>query len=76
MLELLSLSVCGVDDGVGLDAVSDSSSFGILAGGVDGVDDGVGHYGVANDSLVVHYPHVYQAALWVYVFIRVSSAVL
>ena len=76
MLVLLSLSVCGVDDGMGLNAVSDSSTFGILAGGVDGVDDGVGHYGVANDSLVVHYPHVHQAALWVYIVIGVSSVVL
>ena len=76
MLQLLSLSVRGVDDGVGFNAVSDPSPFGILAGGVDGVDDGVGHYGVANDSLVVHYPHVHQAALWVYVAIGVSSVVL
>ena len=58
------------------DTVSDSTSFGILASSVDGVDDGVGHYGVTDDSLVVHNPNVYQAALWVYVVVRVGSVVL
>ena len=61
---------------MGFDAVSDPSPFGILAGGVDGVDDGVGHYGVTDDSLVVHNPNVYQAALWVYVVVGVGGVVL
>ena len=76
VLDLLSLGICGVNDGVGFSAVSHSSSFGVLAGGVDGVDDGIHQYGVTDDGLAIHDPNVHHAALWVYVVIGVGGVVL
>ena len=52
-----------VEDDVGLCAVPHTSSFSVLAGGVDGVDNGVGQNGIANDRLVVHQPNVDDATV-------------
>ena len=49
-----------------LDAVSDTSSTGALAGDVIGVDDGVDESGVTDDGLVVHDPNVDESAVKVH----------
>ena len=73
---LLILFLGGVNDGVCLDAVANSSSFGVLASDVDGVDDGVHEYGVTYDGLVIHQPYVDQSTVWVNVVVGVVGVVL
>ena len=54
-----------VEYGVGVDSVSNASSFGVFAGCVDGVDNGVGESGVAHHRLVAHDPDVHKSSIWV-----------
>ena len=73
---LLDLVWAGVEDTVCFDTVAHSSSFGVLARGVDGVDDCVSELWVADDSLVVHQPHVDDASVGVYGVVWVLCVVL
>ena len=50
---------------VGFDAIPDSTSLGVLACVVDGVNGGVYEFWVADDGLVVHYPHIHHSSIWV-----------